>query len=81
MSCPVVVYEEINADFLERKGPKNDKKTKNFPIVNVFMQFLSNFRKTSWIRMLKTLNMALVRCPVGFSEEIIAILQLKKISN
>ena len=28
--------------------------------------------------MLKTLNMALVRCPVGFSEEINAILQMKK---
>ena len=28
--------------------------------------------------MMKTLNMALVRCAVGFSEEIIAVFQIKK---
>ena len=42
--CPVVVNEEINAVFLERKRPKNDKETKNFQIFNAFKQFLSNFR-------------------------------------
>ena len=28
--------------------------------------------------MLKTFNMALIRCPAGFSEEIIAVFQLKE---
>ena len=42
------------------------------------MQFLSKFRWISWIRMLKTLNMALIRCPVGIFEEIIAVFQIKK---
>ena len=31
--------------------------------------------------MLKTLNMALIRCPVGIPEEILAVFQMKKISN
>ena len=31
-----------------------------------------------WIRKLKTLNMVLIRLPVGFSEEIIAVFQMKK---
>ena len=41
------------------------------------MQFLSYFRKTSWIRMLKMLNMALIRCPEGFSEETVAVFEMK----
>ena len=42
-------------------------------------QFLWNFRKTSWIKMLKTIKMALIRCPVGFFEEIIAVFQRKNL--
>ena len=60
ISCPVVVYEKTKAD------QKKDKKLETFPIFNVFMQILSNFWQTSWIWIMKTLNMALVRYPVGF---------------
>ena len=42
------------------------------------MQFLSNLRIYSWIQMLKTLNMVLVCCAVGVSEEIIYVFQMKK---
>ena len=38
-----------------------------------FMQFLSIFRKTWWLRMSKTLNKEKIRCPGGFLEEIKAI--------
>ena len=41
--CPVVVHDEINAVFWEEKDPRRTK-TKMFPIFNVFMQLLSNFR-------------------------------------
>ena len=40
---------------------KDHKDDKNF------MQFLSSFWQTSWIRMLKTLNMEKFRCPVRFA--------------
>ena len=45
------------------------------------MQILSNIRYTSWTIKWKRLNMALLRCSVGFSEdseEIIAVFQMKK---
>ena len=42
------------------------------------MQFLSIFRWTSWIRMLKMLNMALICCPVVFFQKIIAVFYMKK---
>ena len=45
------------------------------------MQFLSNFRQSSWIRMLKTHNMAEIGCPLGFSGKIVAVYQVKKVSN
>ena len=53
--CPIGVYEEIIA-VLQMKKISNWHR-KWFPILNVFMHFLSNFRWTSWIRWLKTLNM------------------------
>ena len=31
-----------------------------------FMQFLSNFLKHCWLRMLKTFNKERIRCPGGF---------------
>ena len=44
------VYEQNDPEITQ-----NDlQKFKNFPILNVFMQALSNFRQTSRIRMLKT---------------------------
>ena len=58
---------------------KLPKKNKNVPIFNVFMRFLSNFRWTSLIKMLKTLNVARTRCPVGFFQELIAVFQMEKI--
>ena len=68
--CSVVVHE-INA-VLRTKRTQKWQKTKTFPI----------FKGSSlWIRILQTLNMVLVRCSVGFSEEIIAVFQMIKISN
>ena len=43
IDCPVVVYQEINAVFWIEKTQKRQKKTKNFPILNVSMKFLSIF--------------------------------------
>ena len=77
----MVVYEKTNAVFWKEKDPKMTKKTKNFQIFNVFMQFLSNFRSNSWTRMLKTINMVQVCCPVGVSEEIMSVFYLKKVSH
>ena len=49
------------------------------------MQFLSNFRQTSWIGMLKTHNKAQNGCPLGFFGKITAVYQIDtendKISN
>ena len=52
--------------FLEEKRPQKRQKLQKLPIFNVFMRNLSSFRYISWIRMLKILNLALSRCPVGF---------------
>ena len=41
------------------------------------MQFLSNFRQTSWIRKLKPLQMARICCPVGFSKSLLQFLRRK----
>ena len=45
------------------------------------MQFLSNFRQSSLIRMLETHNMAQIGCPLGFSGKITAVYQMKKVLN
>ena len=74
--CPVVVYD-IDAVFWEEKHPKMTKNNKKFLVFKVFMQSLSYFRWTSWIRMMRMLNMALIRCPVEFSEKIVAVFQIK----
>ena len=42
------------------------------------MQFLPNFRQSSWIRILKRHNMEQIGCPLGFSGKITAVLKLKK---
>ena len=42
------------------------------------MQFLPNLLQTSWIGKLKRVNKEQVGCPVGFSEELIAVFKLKK---
>ena len=39
---------------------------------------MSNFRQSSWIRMLKTHNMAQMCCPLGLSGKITAVYQMKK---
>ena len=38
------------------------QKTELFPIFEVFLQFLANFRQTPWIRMLKTSLKVRIRC-------------------
>ena len=37
------------------------------------MQFLSIFRKTWWLRILKTFNKETIRCPGDFFEEVEAV--------
>ena len=49
---------------------KNIQKTQNF---ENFMQFLSIFRKTWWLRMSWTKNKEMICCPRGFLEEMKAI--------
>ena len=71
--CPIGFYQEINAVLSEKIDPINDQNSKNFPILNDFIQFLLNFSRTSLIRMLKTVKVGRISCPVGFSEKIISI--------
>ena len=61
-----------------KKKTQKWQKNQKFSDFNVIKQFLSNFWQTSWIKTLETLNMALIRCPVGLSEEIIAVFHMKK---
>ena len=42
------------------------------------MQVLSNFRQSSWIRMLKMHNMEQIGFPLGFFGKITAVYQMKK---
>ena len=67
------IKEEINAVLSEKIDPIYDQNSKNFPIFNDFIQFLSNFSRTSLIRLLETVKVARISCPVGFSEKIISI--------
>ena len=48
-----------------------------FPIFLRFNAIFVKFSVNSWVRKLKTLNMAVIRCPVGFSKEMNAVLQMK----
>ena len=48
-------------------------KIQNCPDFYCFFRTFCHNEQTSWIRMLKILNMALIFCPVGFFEEIIAV--------
>ena len=42
------------------------------------MQVLSNLLQTSWIGKVQRVNKEQICCPVGFSEELIAVFKLKK---
>ena len=59
--------------FCQKIDPINDQSSKNFPIFNDFIQFLRNSSGTSLIRMLKTVKVARISCPVGFSEKIVSV--------
>ena len=50
-------------------------------ILEIFMQLLLKLRQDSWIRMLKTVIKVRIRCPFVFYEEIIAVFQMKNVSN
>ena len=81
--CPVVFYEEIIAVFKKKNisnWHRNRQKTQNFHFQSFYAVFVK-FIQTSWNKMFKTLNVAGIRCPVGFLEELIAVFKLKKISN
>ena len=49
--------------------------TKNpkYTIFKVFMQFLSQFRQTPWIGMLKMFTNVAIRCPVVIEDEIVSV--------
>ena len=79
--CPVVVYEEINAVFLERKRPKNDKKKQKYPD---FKHCYAIFVKLSIDFVDKNVDNAqhgTSSLSSRLSEEIIAVFQMKKIDT
>ena len=64
--------EEVKAICVEKKHQirtEIDKNTKNLIFEN-FMEFLCTFRKTWWLRMLKTFSKEQIRCRCCFFDEI-----------
>ena len=64
--------EEVKAICVEKKHQirtEIDKNTKNLILEN-FMEFLCTFRKTWWLRMLKTFSKEQIRCRCCFFDEI-----------
>ena len=72
--CNLICKNASNSD---RKWQKSQK----LQIFKNFMQFLSIFRMTWWLRMSKTFKKEKIRCPRGFSEDIKAISARKNASN
>ena len=76
--CPVVVYEEINAVlFWKEEDPERQK-----PKISRFLTFLCNF--CQFLVDSVDFNLGTAQqgtSPLGFSEEIIAVSQMKKNSN
>ena len=70
----VGLFEEFIAQFsigkISQISNKKDKSIQSFLIFRVFTQFLSQFRQTSRIEMLKTFTEVTTRCPVVFKDEI-----------
>ena len=50
---------------------------KNLKIFNGFMYFFINFRQTLWTGTLRRVNKEEMSCPVGFSEDFIAVFLVK----
>ena len=76
ISCRGGFFEEIKAIGVEKMHHIQtgfDKNTKKNQIFENFMQFLRFFRKTWWLRMLKTFSMERILCRGCFFEEIKAI--------
>ena len=66
--------------FLTKRLPLKWQSFQNFSIFNISMQFLSKFGQTSYIGMLKRVNMEPICCRVVFYE-IIAVFKIKNMSN
>ena len=78
------LFRKINCSCPNKKVSNwhlKGQKTKKFQIFQVFMQFLSKFRRTPWIGMLKTFIKVRLCCPVVFYEQIIAVFRMKTVSN
>ena len=76
IQCRGCFFEEIKAIGVEKMHQVQteiDKNTKKNQIFENFMQFLCTFRKTRWLRMLKTISKEQIRCRGCFFEEIEAI--------
>ena len=70
--CRGCFFEEIKAIDVEKMHQirtEIDKNTKNLIFEN-FMEFLCTFRKTWWLRMLKTFSKEQIRCRCCFFDEI-----------
>ena len=75
--CPVVFNEEIVVMFwlkMFQIDTKNDKNHEVFQIPKILNSFFPHFQQIFRIRTLKSVNKEKICCPVGFFEEIIAIL-------
>ena len=81
--CPEGFLEEIKICFWKNasNSDRNWQKKTKIQIFENFMQFLRTFRKTWWLRMLKTFSKEQIRCRGCFVEEIKAIGVEKKASN
>ena len=54
-----------------------DKSPQKYPILKDFMHFVSKFRQTLWIGTLKKVNKERMCSPVGFSDGLISVFQVK----
>ena len=73
ISCRGGFFEEIKAIGVEKMHQiqtEIEKKQKTNHIFENYMKFLCTFRKTWWLRMLKTFNKEQIRCRGCFFEEI-----------
>ena len=60
---------------------KIDRNIHSFPIFKIFMQFLSQFRQTSRIEILKTFTKVATRSSVVFKDEIKSVFLIEKSLN
>ena len=69
--CPAGFYEEIIVFWLKKSqiNTENDKKPKSSQFLSLLCNLYQIFDRLRGLVILITLNMALIRCPAGTSEE------------